>query len=206
MPGRWRLAQRLSRLRPSHPAVAVPLSLAVADPDAVYHAVAQKPVVKLGIDLADGTGSVTKVPPVQVVRDRPGDLKVGQREFFVQRGELTLQIAVGHDGPPMTLLCPVRYNTDAGNGGLLRPPRRRGSPRSSCPSPSTYSSAWAISGTRQRALCSRRPPSARPRLPPDQRECRKSVGSQRSRRGPQHPCLVNVGGRTLDIRKETKLR
>ena len=51
--GRWLFAQRLARLRSAHPAVAVPLGLAVADADAVHHAVAHEPVVELGVDLAD---------------------------------------------------------------------------------------------------------------------------------------------------------
>ena len=58
-------------VRAAHPAVAVPLGLAVAEPHAVHHAVADEPVVELGVDLADRVRAVAKVSPVQVVRDRP---------------------------------------------------------------------------------------------------------------------------------------
>jgi hypothetical protein len=44
-PDRRPLAQRLGYVRTTHPAVAVPLRLAVADADAVHHAVGHKPVM-----------------------------------------------------------------------------------------------------------------------------------------------------------------
>ena len=79
MAGRRGSPSALRRLRSAHPAVAVPLGLAVADADAVHHAVADEPVVQLGIDLADRVRAVAQVPPVQVVRDRPDHLEIGER-------------------------------------------------------------------------------------------------------------------------------
>ena len=100
---RWGLAEFLRHVRAPHPAVAVPVRLAVADADAVHHAVTDEPVAKVRIDLADRIGPISQVAPVQVVRDRPCNLEVSQRVFLLQRGERTLQIAVGHDGPPTPL-------------------------------------------------------------------------------------------------------
>jgi hypothetical protein len=66
----------------------------------VHHAVTGEPVVELGIDFADRIGSVSQIPPVEVVRDCPDDLEVGERVLLVQRGEFTCEIAV-RDGAPL---------------------------------------------------------------------------------------------------------
>src|SRR3954462_7235970 len=68
---RWGLAQRSCGLRAMHPAVPVPLRLAVADADAVHHAVADEPVIQLGIDLADRIGTVAQIAAVEIVRIVP---------------------------------------------------------------------------------------------------------------------------------------
>ena len=99
-PAGERFAQRLARLGSAHPAIAVPLCLAVADADAVHHSVTHEPVVELGVDLADRIGAVSQVPTVEMVRDPPGDLQVGKRVLLVQRGEFTLEIPAGHGGTP----------------------------------------------------------------------------------------------------------
>ena len=44
---RWGLAERSCGLRATHPAVPVPLGLAVSDADAVHHAVSDEPVIQL---------------------------------------------------------------------------------------------------------------------------------------------------------------
>src|SRR5262249_14968043 len=92
MAARLALAQHLGRPGSTHPAIAVPLRLALTDANAVHHAVAAEPVVELGIDLADRIGTVSQVTPVEVVRDRPDDLEVAERVFLVQWGEFTLEI------------------------------------------------------------------------------------------------------------------
>ena len=91
-----RLPQRSAGLRAAHVAVAVPLGLAVAQPQAVHHAVAGEPVVALGIDRADRVGAVAQVAPVQVVRDLADDVEIGEGVFPGQRGEGALEVAVRH--------------------------------------------------------------------------------------------------------------
>ena len=96
MAGRCGFAECLGRVGSAHPAIAVPLGLAVADADAVHHAITDEPVVELRIDLADRVGAVSQIPSVEVVRDRPDDLEVGERVLLVQWGEFPLEIAAGH--------------------------------------------------------------------------------------------------------------
>ena len=98
--GRRLLAERLRGLRTTHPSVAVPLGLAVADADAVHHAVADEPVIERGIDLADRVRAVAQVPAVEIVRNRPDHLEVGQRVLTVDRRELALEVAVRHRDTP----------------------------------------------------------------------------------------------------------
>ena len=70
---KWRAGRTftkcLARLGSAHPAIAVPLCLAVADADAVHHAVTHEPVVELGVDLADRIGSISQIPTVEMVRN-----------------------------------------------------------------------------------------------------------------------------------------
>ena len=86
LPRRRRLAERLADARRAHPAVAVPLGPAVAQADAVDHAVAGEPVVRRRVDRPDRVRPVAQVAPVELDRAaRPIDRQVERRDLLVER-------------------------------------------------------------------------------------------------------------------------
>jgi hypothetical protein len=64
VPRRCGVTEHIRRQRTAHPAVALPLRLAVAQTDPMDHGVTEKPVIQIGIDLTDWVGAVTQIPPI----------------------------------------------------------------------------------------------------------------------------------------------
>ena len=91
------LTQRLGDRRRADPAVAVPLGSAVAQADAVHHALAGEPVVVGGVDRPDRVGPVAEVAPVELGRERAGHLEVEGRHLLGHRGVEPLDVPVGDD-------------------------------------------------------------------------------------------------------------
>ena len=72
-----------------HVPVAVPLGLAVAQADAVDHAVAEERVVARA---RERVGAVADVAAVELGRDRPGDRQVGDRALLGDRSPVAPQV------------------------------------------------------------------------------------------------------------------
>lgn len=85
------LAELLRDLGGAHPAVAVPLGAALAQPHAVHHAVAEHPVVGARVLQAQDVGAVAQIAAVQLARDATGDRQVEGRQLFGDRLERALQ-------------------------------------------------------------------------------------------------------------------
>ncbi len=81
-----------------HPAVAIPVGLAVREADAVNHAFAAEPVVRRRVDGTDRVRPVAQEPALQRRGDRARDGKVGRGHLFGDRSEVALQVAVLDDG------------------------------------------------------------------------------------------------------------
>ena len=102
-PGRGSSPRALRHLGRAHPAVAVPLGPAVAQPDPVHHSVAGEPVVGGGLGGRDGIGPVAEVAAGQRLRNLAGHGEVGGGHLFQDRSEVALQVRIGghgHEMPP----------------------------------------------------------------------------------------------------------
>ena len=98
--GHMQLGEHLAR---AHPAVAVPVGLAVGEADAVHHAFAAEPVVGRRVDGTDGVRPVAQEAAVQGRGDRARDGQIGRGHLFGDRSEVAFQVAVlddGHAQPP----------------------------------------------------------------------------------------------------------
>src|SRR5262249_13368386 len=99
-------AYRLEILR-ADVAVAVPLGLAVLEPNAVDHAVTDEPVVAARVGL-ERVRADADVAARQLGRDGAGDLAIGQRQLLVQWG-----MDAGQEA--MRLLVVLEATIDAGD-------------------------------------------------------------------------------------------
>ena len=81
-----------------HPAVAIPVGLAVCEADTVDHALASEPVVRRRVDSTDRVRPVAQEPTLQRRGDRARDGKVGGRHLFGDGSEVAFQVAVLDDG------------------------------------------------------------------------------------------------------------
>jgi hypothetical protein len=97
------LAESLRHVAGAHPAVAVPLGLAVAEAHAVHHPGAEEPVVRGRIGCDDRVGAIAQIATVQVVRDRPGDLQVGRGDLLVHGCEVALEVSIAGSRHPTLL-------------------------------------------------------------------------------------------------------
>jgi hypothetical protein len=87
--------------RGPHPAVAVPLGAAVAQPHPVHHALAEHPVVRPRVLQAQHVGPVAQVAPVEFARDAAGDREVERRHLLGSRGERALEEGEQVRGPAL---------------------------------------------------------------------------------------------------------
>ncbi len=88
------LAERLGHVLGPHPAVPIPLGPAVAQADAVHHAVTGEPVVRRWIRRGDGVGSVAQVSPTEGVGDVPVHTQLGGCDLLGDRGEIAFEVRV----------------------------------------------------------------------------------------------------------------
>ena len=119
-----RLAQRLGHAGRAHPAVAVPLRLPVAEPDAVHHALAEEPVV-LVAGVVERVGPDPQVAAVEVAGQLAGDGQVGRGQLLADRGEVVAQVAVAGPGGVavrlVTVMSSPGEDTRADNAVIARP-------------------------------------------------------------------------------------
>ena len=85
-------------------AVAVPLGLAVAEPDAVDHAVAHEPVMGRRVDRIHRVGAVAQVAAVEIGRELADDLQVEGGQLLGDGGVVAREVGAGVDGSHVDLL------------------------------------------------------------------------------------------------------
>src|SRR5262249_4488115 len=79
----------------AHPAPAVPLVAAVAQPNAVQHAGTGEPVIAAGVLVRERVRTDAQEASGQLARDRAADAEIVSRDLFANGGEVSRQVAIG---------------------------------------------------------------------------------------------------------------